>query len=329
MPEISNPVRLIADSQPDEERKLENIPTDELTQLYRSLADEVVELIRTSQIRKDIVEGLAGNIVGSFQANLYSDLLLRTYSYSQENYLISHIVNITILSIGFSIFLGLSTEDATGVGIAALCHDVGMTDYTHIFQQDREIESPERSLCQSHPMRSVQIFQNIFSKEILNAMMDVHECVNGEGYPNGKSAEEISYWAKIISICDVFESLTHPRSFRVEFNPYEAIKIIIKKRDLVFDRSLIKQFVNYASIFPVGTFVALNTGETAMVTAANRGFPTRPFVKKLLTVQNEVQPQQPIIDLLKNDLVHILGPVNRATEKELIQILNPRGMVLL
>ncbi|MBU4333881.1 MAG: hypothetical protein KKD07_05525, partial [Candidatus Omnitrophica bacterium] len=176
-----------------------------------------------------------------------------------------------------------------------------------------------------HPQRSIDMINNLFPERILNAILDVHENEDGSGYPNKKMGAEISYIAKIVSICDIFEALTHPRNFRNEFSPYEAIKMIIKKKDSFFDENILKKFVNYLSIYPIGSLIYLNTGEIAIVIGSNKGYPTRSIVKILLNANREAAKDEKFINLLDDKMVYICGPVEPKGVKEILHFLKPRG----
>ena len=136
---------------------------------------------------------------------------------------------------------------------------------------------------------------------------------------------EISSLAKITAVCDVFEALTHPRSFRREFTAYEAIKLIIKKKDKIFDKWVVKRFVEFMSIYPVGGFVMLNTGETGMVIAAHRAFPTKPVVRILLNARHEVETGHREVDLVQEPMIYVTAPLDARAERELLRVLRPRG----
>ena len=137
----------------------------------------------------------------------------------------------------------------------------------------------------------------------------MHECVNGKGYPNGKNSAEISFLVKVVSICDIFEALTHARNFRSEFSPYTAIKMIIKKKDMMFEKKVVKKFVEFMSIYPVGSLVHINTGETGMVVASNPQYPTRSVVHILRDSKQGVNSSGKVINLLNDPMLYISGAV--------------------
>ncbi len=289
---------------------------------------ELFALVRsslTNNINKDRIVSVITKVCDAFIRDNYNELLLYSYTPSKHNYLMGHITNNVIVSVGFGASLRISNEDLLDLGICAFCHDFGMAEYTDLFQRGHEFSPEETKLIQRHPIRSAELFRPLFSEKIINGILDVHENVNGTGYPNAKSGFEISFLAKIISICDVFVALTHPRNFRKEFNPYEAMKIIIEKIDIMFEKKVVKRFLEFMSIYPVGSLVYLNTGETAIVIASNKGFPTRSVVRILLNAKQEVDKRGKIINLLEDNMVYIVGCLDYKQEKEILHYLKPRG----
>jgi len=253
----------------------------------------------------------------AFENNVYNDLLLYFYNGSRDNYIYGHIVNDVVLSIAFATSLGLSKQEIQDIAFCAFGHDFSMKDYLDFFQKSTTLTPQETQSIHEHPKKSADIFKPYFSQRVLDAMGDMHECVNGQGYPKGKKGTEISILAKIVSLCDVFEALTHLRAFRGEFSPYEAIKMIITKKDIIFDKKIVKKFVEFMSIYPIGSLVRINTGEIGIVIAANPQFPTRSILRVLMNPEKKAQEDGRIINLLNDHLVYINGLVEPKEEKEL------------
>ncbi len=300
----------------------------ELEKTYRDLTT----LVRTSvdgNIDKGKIQAAVEGLVDIFQKEPYNELLLFFYTNSSENYIYGHIANSTILSIAFAVSLGLSREDIVDAGLCAFGHDFGMVEYLELFKKPAQLTSHESRSIQHHPQRSAEIFKPHFPERVVAAILDMHEFVNGKGYPKGKLGAEISPLAKIVSICDIFEALTHARNFRGEFTPYTAIKMIIKKKDIMFDRKVVKKFIEFMSIYPVGNLVRINTGETGMVIASNPRFPTRSIVRVLLNDKNEVKTEEKLVNLSNDPMLYISGPIETKEEKKILNAIKPRGDILL
>ncbi|NTV29084.1 MAG: HD domain-containing protein [Candidatus Omnitrophica bacterium] len=294
--------------------------------LYRNL-HAMVCLALGGVIHRDKVEETIGQVADAFEAEPFNELLLLFYSFSRKNYLTAHIVNDVILTVGFARSLGYERREMLDLGISAFAHDLGMAHFEGIARKGQQLTAQEIEDIKQHPMRSSEMVRPIFAEKIASAVLDVHERENGQGYPRGIPGAEIHLWAKIIAVCDTFEALTHPRIFRSPYSPYEAMKIIIKKKDVLFDDTVVKRFIDFMSIYPVGTLVYLNSGELALVTGSNYGSPTRAVVRVLINENREIEEGNQVIDLARQDFVYISGVVEPEKEKEILYFLKPRGQV--
>jgi HD-GYP domain-containing protein (c-di-GMP phosphodiesterase class II) len=288
---------------------------------YKIIYKDLLALVHYSidaKIEEEKITKSIEALVDIFQEQPYNDLMLLIYGNSKDNYIYAHIANNVILSIAFATSLKLPRQDIIDVGLCAFGHDFGMTEYLDLFRKPAQLTQEESQSIQNHPLKSAAIFKDHFSERVIEGMLDIHEHVNGKGYPKGKSGTDISFLARIVSICDIYEALTHARNFRTEFTPYTAIKMVIKKKDLVFERKVVKKFVEFMSIYPIGSLVNINTGEKGLVIAATPQFPTRSIVRVLLAEKNEIQFTGKVVDLSADHMLYISGPADPKEEKEVL-----------
>ena len=130
--------------------------------------------------------------------------------------------------------------------------------------------------------------------------------MDGSGYPDGKRGDEISDYAKIVAIAEVYEAITHSRPYRREkIIPYQAVKTIVQKEKNSFAPEIIKVFLNSISPYPPGSFVLLNSGAIGRIISVNKSLPLRPVVEIFFDADGK-PPEQPIrIDLAKAPVVNI------------------------
>jgi HD-GYP domain-containing protein (c-di-GMP phosphodiesterase class II) len=299
---------------------------DALKEVYMSVFYTVKAAV-DQVVLKDKIEEAVAKVADVFEGEPYSRMLLMSYSFSQKSYLTAHITNDVVLTVAFASFLGFDREDVIGLGTCALCHDLGMTHFEGISKKGQQLTQQEIEDIKQHPLRSAEIVRPVFAERISSVVMDVHERENGQGYPRGIPGAEIHLWAKIIAVVDTFEALTHPRVFRSVYSPYEAIRNVIKKTDILFDDMVVKRFIDFMSIYPVGSLVNLNSGEVAIVTGSNAASPTRPVVRVILNENREVEEGDNFIDLSGKEFIYITGVVAQDKEKEFLYYLKPLGQV--
>ena len=223
-----------------------------------------------------------------------------------EYYLHAHAVNVTILSLRLGVALGYGREELLTLGMGALLHDIGMIKVINLAQKKELLTSEERRTIEQHTRYSVDILKEI--KDLSSASLEIaetaHERINGTGYPQGIGGSQLSEAAQIVAITDVYEALTHSRSYRDKLLPYEALKEILKTKEL-FHPKVLKTFVQYITVYPIGCWVELSTGEIGQVVNVSTDLPLRPNLK--IMYDHQLRPVSPekLLDLKKHSTLYI------------------------
>ncbi len=66
-----------------------------------------------------------------------------------------------------------------------------------------------------------------YKRDILRAIYQHHERMDGNGYPEGISGESIHNWARIISIADVYDAVTTNRVYRESPLPHDGAEVLM------------------------------------------------------------------------------------------------------
>ena len=84
-------------------------------------------------------------------------------------------------------------------------------------------------LIEQHPELGYQAIRKAGQKYdwLAQVVRQAHERWNGQGYPNKLKGRQISEFAQIIGVVDVFDALVSPRGYRRRFFPYEAVRELI------------------------------------------------------------------------------------------------------
>lgn len=112
--------------------------------------------------------------------------------------------------------LGMSADDAEGVEMAALLHDVGkLCVPADILSRPGKLSRVEFALVKEHAARGAEILRDIdFPWPIAEVVLQHHERLDGSGYPRGLSGSAIHMYARIIAVCDVIEAMASHRPYR-------------------------------------------------------------------------------------------------------------------
>lgn len=94
-----------------------------------------------------------------------------------------------------------------------------------------------------HTIRGSEMLSEVgISKEIIDGVRHHHERIDGKGYPDGLKGDQLSLFAKIIKIADVFDALTSKRRYKEAWEIEKALNIIYLGRGTEFDSDIADVF---------------------------------------------------------------------------------------
>lgn len=227
-----------------------------------------------------------------------------------EEYFPYHSVNVCIYSIEVGLGLHYEKPSLIDIGISSLLHDVGMTRYLNLAYQPRKLDTKELNEIKKHPDVGRQILENIISlnnvliQTVSQVASQEHERLDGSGYPKGLKQNFINEYARIVSIVDVYEAMMHPRPYRSAYLPSQVFQEIMADKDK-FDHKIIKVLVGRVGLFPIGSYIELNTKEIAQVVKVNREYPTRPTVKVIRDAEGNILKEPKTFDLMSKTGLYV------------------------
>ncbi|MDR2552211.1 MAG: HD-GYP domain-containing protein [Treponema sp.] len=200
-----------------------------------------------------------------------------------ENYLASHAVKSTIISIIIGSYIKLPSHRLIELGTAALLHEVGMVKLPpQVYLSPRALTPEERQQILNHPVLSYNLLRSFdFPLTISVAALEHHERENGSGYPRKLTGDKISLYAKIIAVACSYEALTGSRPHREAKDGYTGMLDLLKNEGKQYDDTIIKALVFSLSIYPIGLYVLLSNGKKGQVVDVNPEFPKFPMVQVL------------------------------------------------
>lgn len=199
-----------------------------------------------------------------------------------DSYIFTHSVNVCMLSLIIGLFLKIKGDQLRNLGLAALLHDVGIDKVSKsILYKPAQLAHEEYEKVKKHTVLGYEMLKACqqFDDSIPLTALQHHERLDGSGYPYGTLGEEISLFPRIVAVADVFDALLTDRPFRKAFFPHQAVEIILNSSSGQFDPQVLKVFVENVAIYPMGSVVLLNNGETGVVVDMNKGRQTRPVVR--------------------------------------------------
>jgi len=233
-------------------------------------------------------------------------IFLQDYPPNQE-YLCFHVVNTCIISLIIGLSLGFEPIRLLELGTAAFLHDLGIIKYLDLIYKKKILHEEEYAKIKKHPHTGLEILkdaQGEIAQDIIDAIGQEHERLDGSGYPQGLKDKQISEYAQIIGLADLYEAMVHQRPYRNKFSSLETVKLILNNKS-AFDCQIIKILIEKVGIFPVGISVRLNTKETGSVIKENSRLPLRPVVNVLFDAAGKQLKEPKRIDLSVNPMIFI------------------------
>ena len=132
----------------------------------------------------------------------------------------------------------LSQWQLKGVRIAALLHDIGkMVVPAEIIGKPGPLDRYEFEIIKTHPRSGYEILKMIeFPWPVTRAILQHHERLDGSGYPDGLSGEDIILEARILGVADVIEAMSSQRAYRPAHSIDDCLEEIWQKRNISYDQ---------------------------------------------------------------------------------------------
>ena len=191
-----------------------------------------------------------------------------------DNYTYMHSVAVCALMTALARELELPAEQVRSAGLAGLLHDIGkMAVPSAILNKPGSLSDAEFSSVRAHPAAGHRMLLEV--DEIDPVALDVclhhHEKLDGSGYPKGLCGEEISLYARMGAICDVYDAITSNRPYKQGWCPAESLRRMAAWRGGHLDATLFAAFVKCLGIYPLGTLVRLQSERLAVVVGQAAG----------------------------------------------------------
>lgn len=298
--------------------------------LYQEVCDYLTGVFEA--VRQDEAFSLEPGIdllekVAQIQTPFDALFLKAIHTDEAHNFVVNHSVNLSIYSMKMAEKLGFSKNRQVEIGMLGLFHDIGMALISDdiVYKKERLSEN-EFDQLKERPRLGYEILQS-FEEEypfLAEGALQVYEKIDGSGYPNGLIGEEIHEYAQIVGLVDVYEALIHTRPQRQRLPHFFAVKEIIRTGKGKYQRKYLKALLNTFSIFPMLSYVRLNSGAIGQVVKTYADQPMRPKVRIIYDSQKQRVLTERLINLPENPLLYITDSIS---EDELLSVSESSDLV--
>jgi len=223
-----------------------------------------------------------------------------------------HSLQCAMLASSVGMTMGLRKDDLVELSFGCLLHDAGMLLVPeHLRLNDGPLDMGDRLEVQKHSTYAADLLsnRNDVSHAAKMVVYQMHERMNGSGYPRQRQGQQIHLFARIAAVADTYLAMVSPRTYRDGLEPYQAVeKLLFATRKGLFDPSVVRGLLHTVSLFPIGSHVQLSDGRIGRVIRGNREHFARPVVE--ISEPCGSLPASEIIDLTKAPELSVTGTVD-------------------
>ena len=171
-------------------------------------------------------------------------LMILQHFVSKDQYTENHSYRVSVYAARIAACLELSSERIEDVRAAALLHDIGKLEVSReLLYKAAKLTRDEYDEVQKHVPRGVELLESVGGslRRVIPIILAHHDKFDGSGY-HPTRGEDIPLEARIISVADVYDSLTSDRPYRKAMSPFDARDIIVKGSETEFDPRIVAAF---------------------------------------------------------------------------------------
>lgn len=151
---------------------------------------------------------------------------------------------------------GLTDEMIDTIASASAMHDIGKISIPdHILLKPGRLTAEEFEIMKTHTTKGCKLLDSlnyIHTSDYFKYSYDIcrhhHERWDGKGYPDGLKGDEITIWAQVVALADVYDALTSSRVYKEAYSPETAIRMILNGECGTFNPMLIDVFMKSKEI---------------------------------------------------------------------------------
>jgi putative nucleotidyltransferase with HDIG domain len=160
---------------------------------------------------------------------------------AKDPYTRGHSQRVSDISVSIAQEMGIGNDQLRDIRIGSLLHDIGKIGVPdHILGKPGKLSTEEYEVIKKHPGAGFKIIESLtLLRNVLPAVVEHHERLDGSGYPFGLHSDQISLMGRIVAVADVYDAMTTDRPYRKAMEFEAVMEYMRKNADNLFDRQCI------------------------------------------------------------------------------------------
>jgi len=216
-----------------------------------------------------------------------------------DDYTYMHSVAVCAMMVALAKQLKLDPAQTRSLGVAGLLHDLGKAAMPpEVLNKPGKLTDAEFDIMKTHPTEGYKMLSASpgIDAVSLDVVLHHHEKIDGSGYPERLSGDQISLHAKMGAVCDVYDAITSNRPYKSGWDPAESLRKMAEWTGH-FDPKVFQAFVKSIGIYPVGSLVRMNSGRIGVVIEQSQKSLTMPLVKVFFSTKSNLRIVPLVLDL--------------------------------
>jgi putative nucleotidyltransferase with HDIG domain len=192
----------------------------------------------------------AESVVRSLSAAMHgsTDVVLPLLTLKQfDQYTTTHSINVAVLTMALTEWMGRGSADVRAFGMAALLHDIGKVRVpAEVLVKPGRLTDEELALIRRHPADGARIIYESDKRLDLAAAVayEHHMWIDGRGYPHRLFSRGCHVGSLIVHVCDVYDALASKRPYRDAMAQERILSIIEQGAGVEFDADAALAFLS-------------------------------------------------------------------------------------